>query len=152
MTENKQNNIMDYETVDFDPVTCELLLIDQTLLPNETKIIRLSNAKDIWDAIYLLKVRGAPAIGVAAAIGIYVLATRIKASDFEEFYAEFSRQKEYLDSSRPTAVNLSWALNRMEQTCIAHKELPLPELLEVLKNEALAIKEEDTRVCKMIGE
>ena len=150
--ETKNKNIMDYETVDFDPTSCELLLIDQTLLPNETKIIRLSTAKEIWDAIYLLKVRGAPAIGVAAAIGIYVLSARIEASTFEEFYTEFSKQKEYLDSSRPTAVNLSWALNRMDQICIAHKELPLPELLEVLKKEALAIKEEDTWVCKMIGE
>ena len=150
--QSAQKNIMEYETVDFDPVTCELLLLDQTLLPNEAKIIRLSAAKEIWDAIYLLKVRGAPAIGVAAAIGIYVLAFRMKAETFEEFYPQFKEAKDYLDSSRPTAVNLSWALNRMDRICLAHQYLPLNQLLEVLKKEALAIKAEDTWVCKKIGE
>lgn len=150
--QSTQKNIMEYETVDFDPVTCELLLLDQTLLPNEAKIIRLAAAKEIWDAIYLLKVRGAPAIGVAAAIGIYVLAFRMKAETFEEFYPQFKEAKDYLDSSRPTAVNLSWALNRMDRICLAHQYLPLNQLLEVLKKEALAIKAEDTWVCKKIGE
>lgn len=69
----------------------------------------------MWDAIYLLKVRGAPAIGVAAAFGIYLLAKQIDTADYSTFLAEFRKQKEYLDSSRPTAVNLSWALKRMEK-------------------------------------
>lgn len=152
MSQEIKKNIMDYETVDFDSATCELLLLDQTLLPNETKIIRLSNAKEIWEAIYLLKVRGAPAIGVAAAIGLYVLSARMKAETFEEFYPQFKKAKDYLDSSRPTAVNLSWALNRMDKICLSYKELPLSELMETLKKEALLIKEEDTWVCKKIGE
>ena len=66
--ENK--NIMEYETVDIDINTKELLIIDQTKLPGTTEILRLSTAKEIWDAIYLLQVRGAPAIGVSAAFGI----------------------------------------------------------------------------------
>lgn len=148
----QEKNIMDYETVDIDLQTKELVIIDQTKLPYSTEIIRLSTAKEIWDAIYLLQVRGAPAIGVAAAFGIYILATQIEEEEFALFYEKFTEQKKYLDSSRPTAVNLSWALNRMDQVCVANQDKPHKELLEILEKEALAIKEEDTWVCKMIGE
>ena len=147
-----QKNIMEYETVDIDLATKELLIIDQTKLPEKTEILRLSTAKEIWDAIYLLQVRGAPAIGVSAAFGIYILATQIEADTFDEFYVEFAKQRDYLDSARPTALNLSWALKRMDAVCVANKEKYREELLEILQKEALAIKEEDTWVCKMIGE
>ena len=70
------------------------------------------------DLIYLLKVRGAPAIGVAAAMGIYVLSREIDTKDFEVFYKRFCEYKEFLDSARPTAVNLSWALRRMEKVAV----------------------------------
>ena len=73
--ENK--NIMDYETVELDDQENALVIIDQTKLPGKTEIIRLKTAQEMWDAIYLLQVRGAPAIGVAAAFGIYLLAKRI---------------------------------------------------------------------------
>ena len=149
---DQNNNILSYETVDLDPVTTELVIIDQTKLPGKTEILHLSTAKDIWDAIYHLKVRGAPAIGVSAAIGIYVLSTRIQADNFEDFYKVFKEYKDYLDSSRPTAVNLSWALNRMNDVCLANKEAFGKDLLEILKQEALRIKEEDTEVCRKIGE
>ena len=89
---------------------------------------------------------------MAAAFGIYILATQIEADTFSEFYEEFRKQKEYLDSSRPTAINLSWALNRMDTVCVANQDHYREELLEILQKEALAIKEEDTRVCRMIGE
>lgn len=148
----QEKTIMDYETVDIDLQTKELVIIDQTKLPYSTEIIRLSTAKEIWDAIYLLQVRGAPAIGVAAAFGIYILATQIEEEEFAPFYEKFTEQKKYLDSSRPTAVNLSWALNRMDQVCVANRDKPHKELLDILEKEALAIKEEDTWVCKMIGE
>lgn len=145
-------NIMEYETVDIDIETKELLIIDQTKLPGKTEILRLSTAKEIWDAIYLLQVRGAPAIGVSAAFGIYILATQIEAEDFETFYTEFAKKRDYLDSSRPTAVNLSWALKRMDAVCVANKDKYKDGLLDILLKEAIAIKEEDTHVCKMIGE
>ena len=95
--ENK--TILDRETVDIDLHTKELVIIDQTKLPGKTELIRLKTAEEIWDAIYLLKVRGAPAIGVAAAFGIYILAVQIEARDFEAFYQEFKKQKDYLDWS-----------------------------------------------------
>lgn len=160
-------NIMDYETVELDDNDSSVVIIDQTKLPGKTEIIRLHTAQEIWDAIYLLKVRGAPAIGVAAAFGIYVLAKGIvidagydsvsdaEEMDFGDFYDKFREQKEYLNSSRPTAVNLSWALNRMEAVCLKagrDEKKSVPKVLKILHKEAVEIKEEDTWVCKMIGE
>ncbi|MBQ8879115.1 MAG: S-methyl-5-thioribose-1-phosphate isomerase [Lachnospiraceae bacterium] len=160
-------NIMDYETVELDDNDNSVVIIDQTKLPGKTEIIRLHTAQEIWDAIYLLKVRGAPAIGVAAAFGIYVLAKGIvidagydsvsdaEEMDFGDFYDKFREQKEYLNSSRPTAVNLSWALNRMEAVCLKagrDEKKSVPKVLKILHKEAVEIKEEDTWVCKMIGE
>ena len=147
-----KKNILDYETVDLDQDTNELVIIDQTKLPGRTEIIRLKTAKQIWDAIYLLQVRGAPAIGVAAAFGMYILANQIDASEFTTFYEEFKRQKEYLNSARPTAVNLSWALNRMDDLCKSLKEKEIKVVVEALKKEAIEMKQEDIWVCKMIGE
>lgn len=147
-----EKSILDYETVELDDENSSLVIIDQTKLPAMTEIVNLKTAEEIWDAIYLLKVRGAPAIGVAAAFGIYLLAKKIDTDDYETFYQEFCKQKEYLNSSRPTAVNLSWALNRMEQVCVANRNKTVAEIKELLKKEAVLIKEEDIRVCKSIGE
>lgn len=158
-------SIMEYETVDLDNKDLSVVIIDQTKLPGAVEIIKLHTAQEIWDAIYLLKVRGAPAIGVAAAFGIYVLAKRISKedsikradgqTDFEIFYRKFKEQKDYLNSSRPTAVNLSWALNRMEAVCLKagreEKKL-VEEVVEILHREAVSIKEEDIQMCKAIGE
>lgn len=153
-------NILNYNTVELDTTDNSMIIIDQTKLPGKTELIKLRTAQEIWDAIYLLKVRGAPAIGVAAGFGIYILATRITAEDIDGFYEEFKKQKEYLNSSRPTAVNLSWALNRMDEVCRETLFGDSPEsgadkikaVLENLKKEALAIQEEDIWTCKMLGE
>lgn len=146
-------NILDYETVSLNEEGKSLVIIDQTLLPYETKIIELTEAQEIWDAIYLLKVRGAPAIGVAAGFGIYILADKISDdSTFDEFYNEFKKQKDYLDSSRPTAVNLSWALNRMEGVVLENRDKSIAQIKELLKLEANKIKAEDTAMCLAIGE
>ena len=164
--------ILDYETVSLDIETDELVIIDQTLLPGKTEIIRLKTAQEIWDAIYLLKVRGAPAIGVAAAMGIYILAKQIAVENgmmgetadaaqnadtantdtYHTFYTEFVKQKDYLNSARPTAVNLSWALNRMDRLCQSMSDKPISYIMDALQKEALEIKDEDIRVCKAIGE
>lgn len=145
-------SILDYETVELDDDNNALVIIDQTKLPSLTEVVNLKTAEEIWDAIYLLKVRGAPAIGVAAAFGIYLLAKGIKTEDYNAFYQEFCRQKEYLNSARPTAVNLSWALNRMGQVCIGNSDKSVAQIKELLKQEAISIKEEDIQVCKSIGE
>ncbi len=147
-----KKTIMDYETIALDDENSALVIIDQTKLPNETKILHLTTQKEIWDAIYLLQVRGAPAIGDAAAIGIYLAAKEIQADSYEGFYAAFCSAKDYLDSSRPTAVNLSWALRRMETIVTANADKPVAEIKELLHQEAVAIKAEDIAVCKRIGE
>ena len=145
-------NIMDYDTVRLDEENLAVVIIDQTKLPGTIEIISLKTAEEIWNAIYLLQVRGAPAIGVAAAYGIYVLAARIESESYDAFYQGFTKYKEYLNSSRPTAVNLSWALNRMEQVCRDNAAKSVAEIKELLKKESIEIQEEDIWVCKMIGE
>lgn len=147
-----EKTIMDYDTVSLDDENSAVVIIDQTKLPSSIEIISLKTAKEIWDAIYLLQVRGAPAIGVAAAYGIYVLAKGIDTDDYEKFCGEFIKQKKYLDSSRPTAVNLSWALNRMEQVVLKNGDKPVEQIKQLLKEEAVEIQEEDIRVCRSIGE
>lgn len=147
-----KKSIMDYDTVSLDDENSALVIIDQTQLPYNVEILHLTKQNQIWEAIKKLQVRGAPAIGVAAAIGIYLAAKEIKADTFEEFYPQFVKAKEYLDSSRPTAVNLSWALNRMDEVCRNNKDKPLSEIREILHKEAVAIREEDIWVCKTIGE
>ena len=149
---DKEKNIMDYETVALDDEKKALVIIDQTKLPYKTVILELTEIKDIWNAIYQLQVRGAPAIGVAAAIGIYITADRVQTESYEEFYEKFKEMKEYLNSSRPTAVNLSWALNRMEQVCIQNKEKPVIQIKKALHDEAEEIKNEDIWSCRSIGE
>lgn len=148
----EQKNIMSYETVALDDEQSALVILDQTKLPYEVEVLHLTEQKDIWDAIYLLKVRGAPAIGVAGGFGVYLAAKRIQADNYDEFYAQFKKAKEYLDSSRPTAVNLSWALNRMEKVVTDNKDKSIPEIKELLHKECVAIKDEDVWMCRQIGE
>ena len=143
--------ILDYDTVALDDDNHALVIIDQTRLPNRIEILSLTTQKEIWDAIYLLQVRGAPAIGVAAAIGIYLAAREIETEDYEVFLEKFRKASDYLNSSRPTAVNLSWALKRMEQLVLDNSNLSVSEIVALLHDEALTIREEDIRVCQSIG-
>ena len=96
--------------------------------------------------------RGAPAIGIAAAYGLYVSIRDLKAECFEEFYKEFEKNADYLASSRPTAVNLFWALNRMKKRAIESKNKSIEDIKRDLLNEAHAIRNEDEEMCKAIGE
>lgn len=147
-------NVMEIDTVDIDLENNAVVIIDQTKLPNEVVLKKLRDPKDIWEAIYKLEVRGAPAIGVAAAFGIYVIVNDFSDSCENEasFFEMFAEKKEYLNSSRPTAVNLSWALNRMEDCLNQNKGKSRKEQLLALQKEAIAIRDEDILVCKKIGE
>ncbi len=127
-------------------------IIDQTLLPNTVKRIKLRTKEEIWDAIKRLRVRGAPAIGVTAAYGIALLASGIKENSFDAFSAEFASLKDYLASSRPTAVNLFWALNRMDGVVQSSRALPVSQIKEKLFSEAEKIRDEDVRISRSIGE
>jgi len=127
-------------------------ILDQTLLPGTIKRIELRTREEIWDAIKRLAVRGAPAIGVCAAYGLALLASYIKEDSFDAFYKAFMTEKEYLASSRPTAVNLFWALNRIDATAQANKDKPVEEIKQILFREADAIREEDVQISRSIGE
>ena len=153
-------NIMEVDTVRLDEEKKEVVIIDQTGLPGRVELLALRTAEEIWNAIYLLQVRGAPAIGVCAALGLYVLADRIKEEDFKSFRAQLRARADYLNSSRPTAVNLSWALKRMEDklmesyvsSCRSHRPSCRKDWLSCLHDEALRIYEEDIAVCRKLGE
>jgi methylthioribose-1-phosphate isomerase len=165
-------SILDYETVSLIDEDDALEIIDQTKLPGTIEIIRLHTGEEIWNAIYLLQVRGAPAIGVAAGFGLYVLMKHSKAENYDEFMKELREKSDYLNSSRPTAVNLSWALKRMEEhvKTVAKDELGLKlsengevatakaeafdreKLITAMREESEKIKAEDIDVCRRIGE
>jgi len=145
-------NILDMETLALDEEEHALVIIDQTKLPNKAEYLRLKTQGEIWTAIQTLQVRGAPAIGDAAAIGIYLAALEIDTDDYAEFSRRFHTAADYLNSSRPTAVNLSWALNRMENIVKSAEGKSVAEIRSLLRDEALRIKQEDIEICKKIGE
>ena len=127
-------------------------LIDQTLLPNELKYVYCDDRESIYHAIKTLMVRGAPAIGIAAAMGTVVGIKDTVCDDFDSFFKEMKEVTTYLGSSRPTAVNLFWGLKRMEDTALKNKQKPISELKNILLNEAKTILEEDKAICRKIGE
>ena len=129
-----------------------IVILDQTLLPNRTEYLVLTTAEQMWEAIYRLRVRGAPAIGIFAAYAMAVLAKGIQASDFAGFYAEYAHLSAYLNSSRPTAVNLSGMLHRMDGVVRAHAADRREELLAALEAEAKRIHQEDMDMCLAISE
>ncbi len=141
-----------WRTVSLTDDCTKLRLVDQTRLPNELVWLEISELEEVWQAIKTLAVRGAPAIGVAAAAGLALAARRIMAPDFPEFYQKFCRAKAYLAGARPTAVNLSWALNRMKQAALQNKQRSMPEIKAALIAEANAIRDEDISCCRAIGE
>lgn len=145
-------NITDLKTVRLRDDLNAVVILDQTRLPAEESYLELSSAEEIWDAIYKLKVRGAPAIGVTAAYGIYVCSRQIQAASFDEFYTEFHRIKEYLAGARPTAVNLVASLERMEKVVLDNVSVTVSTLVELLHDEAITIREEDAAACRRIGE
>lgn len=140
------------DTVSLDEENDSLIIIDQTKLPGETVLLSLTDRDEIYDAIKTLKVRGAPAIGVSAAIGIYILTKRSGIENEDELKAFFLETKEYLASSRPTAVNLFWALDRMESTFVSAEGKGCDEIIKRLHDEASSIRDEDIEVCRKIGE
>ena len=140
------------ETVTLDDTQSALVILDQTRLPNEVVTLRLTTLEAICNAIYTLQVRGAPAIGVAAGFGLYLAAKAIRTDAYEAFLAQLREAKAALLATRPTAVNLSWALNRMESVVLAHAGEPVPNLKARLLSESRAIYTEDADMCRSIGE
>jgi len=153
-------NSADYPTIALDDEAGEIVITDQTLLPGEVKLLRLSKIEDIWEAIKVLRVRGAPAIGVTAGFAAYLAAKAIDTEDINLFKEKFEEAACYLATSRPTAVNLFWALDRMRRAlAYACKSGPgagggvsVSEIKTLLLKESLAIRDEDIAICKAMGE
>lgn len=127
-------------------------MIDQTLLPTEFKQIYCDDIASVWEAIKALRVRGAPAIGIAAALGAVLGTWNSTATTYDAFAAELKSATDYLATSRPTAVNLFWALDRINRTAAENSHLDIPALKARLLAEAQEIIEEDKAMCRAIGQ
>jgi methylthioribose-1-phosphate isomerase len=129
-----------------------LKILDQTKIPNVTEFLEITKIEDTWDAIKKLKVRGAPAIGIAAAYGLLLGIKDAPEESFDAFYPIFKKHSDYLAASRPTAVNLFWALRRMDERALKEKNQPIEGIKKALEEEAHLIRQEDEEVCRSIGE
>ncbi|MCP1122133.1 S-methyl-5-thioribose-1-phosphate isomerase [Bacillus sp. 3103sda1] len=129
-----------------------LVLLDQTLLPNEVVYESFTTAESVWDAIQVMKVRGAPAIGVSAAYGVYLGVKEVPGNSIELFINEVEKVCAYLATSRPTAVNLFWALERIENVAKENVHLSIKDLKNRLLEEAKMIHKEDEEINRQIGE
>jgi methylthioribose-1-phosphate isomerase len=137
-------------TVEYVPGNVRL--IDQRRLPTEEVVLECRTYQEVAEAIKTLAVRGAPAIGVAAALGLALGARAIDAEDFEAFWPSFKAICAVMAATRPTAVNLFWAIDRMQACAMAHRHLPLAALQERLEGEACAILDEDVANNRRMGQ
>ncbi len=129
-----------------------LILLDQTLLPNEVKYLRITMIGEVWEAIKVLRVRGAPLIGLAAAFGMYLGIRDLKMKDWADFRAAVQKKADYLSSARPTAVNLRWAIERMVKVIDDHRDCSLSQILEKVLAEGKQMLLEDNAVCLAMGQ
>lgn len=143
---------MNFTTIRWDRDKGELVLLDQTRLPGEVVYARCRDIESVADAIRTLKVRGAPAIGVAAAYGVVLGVRHSTADEYATFGREVDDAADRLAATRPTAVNLFWALERMRRTARENRGAPVEDIKQVLLREAMAIQSEDERTCRLIGE
>jgi len=129
-----------------------VVLLDQTLLPNARVDIEIRTVDAMIEAIRALRVRGAPAIGIAAAMGLVAALHPHRDEEPERFHERLAEYADRLAVARPTAVNLSWALSRMRGVASEHADMATPALWERLEEEAVQIYEEDLAMCRRIGE
>jgi len=129
-----------------------LEMLDQTQLPTNQVSVECRTARDVFEGIRMLRVRGAPAIGVAGAFGLILAAQKIDSPSSKAFLEELTRQANWLNSSRPTAVNLSWGLARLTRLAAALPDsLPLTDRRNLLLEEAKAIALEDKAMCQAMA-
>lgn len=140
------------QNIRYDKQAEALYIIDQTLLPGEEREIRLTTLDEMVEAIRALRVRGAPAIGICAGYCMYLLARNAWTEDRQAFLRKLTEDGEALNASRPTAVNLSWAIGEMMAVARARLQEPREVLLDALYQKAVAIHEDDIAKCKAISE
>ena len=127
-------------------------ILDQSLLPNETIYLELQTPEELYEAIATLRVRGAPAIGIFAGYALYVLALQTKTTSYADFLAECQKNRDYLNSSRPTAVNLSHMLDRVLAVVQSMPCADISAIQDAMGQMAKAIHEEDIAMCTAISE
>ena len=142
--------MVDISAVNFNS-NDDLIILDQTRLPGEEKYLKLETKEDVYVAIKKLRVRGAPAIGIAAAFGLYVATRDSEAKTLPEFKEEVKQVSEYLKKARPTAVNLAWALDRMVAK-LEDFDGSVANAKKLLLQEAKIIRQEDENACRNMGE
>jgi len=138
-----------FKTIEYVDDTVRML--DQTKLPLEKTYNDYKTIEEVGGAIKGMIIRGAPAIGVAAAMGMSLGAESIQADDFDSFFSQWEVMGDKLGQARPTAVNLAWAIARMKKVAQDNKNLSIPELKSRLKSEAQTICEQDIEACKEMG-
>lgn len=140
---------MSFTTIEW--VEDAVVMIDQRFLPGKETYVRCLTYQEVANAIRDMIIRGAPAIGVAAAMGIALGAVSLHAGTFDDFYMEYEKICDVMAATRPTAVNLFWAVDRMKRFCCANKDTEIRNLKRLLKDEALRIFKEDLEINKGIG-
>lgn len=141
-------------TINFEPVCLsgnKVVLIDQRKLPNQYHLMRLKTAEEVWHAIRELAVRGAPAIGIAGAYGLYVGFLAANPKTVPEALRILRRIGRFLKTSRPTAVNLAWAIDRIVEKAKTLRTKRVEELIRLVRSEAELIHKEDQALCRAIG-
>lgn len=139
-----------FKTIDW--IDSKVVMIDQSKLPNEEIYREYTSYKEVADAIRSMVIRGAPAIGIAASMGIAIGSLQADDSKKENFLYDLDEICERLASTRPTAFNLFWAINRMKKIILQNKEKEIPEIRQKLIKEAKRILDEDIDTCRKIGE
>lgn len=128
-----------------------VMMLDQSILPHEVSYIKCTDYMMVAEGIKKLWIRGAPAIGIAAAMGIALGAKEIKAGNFDDFMKELQTVFDTLLATRPTAVNIHWSVERVKRLLNENRERPVDELKELLVTEANKVLEEDIEINKTIG-
>lgn len=129
----------------------KIKFIDQTLLPHKFEVVSTDDIRRLWRAIKKLEIRGAPAIGIAGALGMVIGVKNSTAEKFDVFFKELKKAADYLGSSRPTAVNLFWAIERMKETAYKNRAKKVKEIKNILLKEAIKIIDEDKSSCRRMA-
>ena len=129
----------------------KVIIIDQAVIPDRVEYLTLDQPEECYRAIQTLQVRGAPAIGIFAAFAMYVIAQQWEGLPLEEFLEKYRKTSEYLNTARPTAVNLSWAIRRLQRIVDENAEKSVKDVIHLIGKEADQIQQEDVEMCFQIA-
>jgi methylthioribose-1-phosphate isomerase len=140
---------MNIRTIDWK--NDKVKLIDQTKLPHKLAYLNIDRLKDLWQAIKIMQVRGAPALGAAAGLGMYLGIKNYFGSNRRKFSRRLNVAAKYIRSSRPTARNLFWGIERIQAVVLANKKQSIPKIKQAILTEAKLIMRQDMISCRKIG-